>query len=114
MSNQTKIQKEECMDLKIDKASDKFNLKAKKLTNKFNSSLIDLEIIIEEIEKINNNKRLGINKAKSHIKKILEEFNAEKKELEWELRFLTLKCIFCKYLNDYKKERQAREVRRKS
>ena len=44
MSNQTNIQKEE------------LNLKATKLTNKFNNSLKDLEILIEEIEKINNNK----------------------------------------------------------
>ena len=39
------------MDLKIDKATDEFNLKARKLTNKFNNSLMDLEIIIEEIKK---------------------------------------------------------------
>ena len=43
MSIQTKIQKEE------------LNLKARKLRNKFNNSLIDL-IIIEEIEKLNKNK----------------------------------------------------------
>ena len=38
-----------------------------------------------------------------HIKKILKEFIRKKtEELEWELRFLILKCIFCKYLSDYK------------
>ena len=114
MSSQTKVQKEEFMDLKTEKASDELNLKARKSTNKFNNSLIDLEIITEETEKMNNNKRLGTNKAKRQIKKILKEFKTKKTEqLEWELRFLTLKCIFCKYLSDYKKEREAIEVRRK-
>ena len=65
MSTLTKTQKEESMDLKIDKASDKLNLKARKLTNKFNNSLIDLKIIIKEIEKINNNKRLKMKKQKA-------------------------------------------------
>ena len=57
MSNQTNIQKED------------LNLKARKLTNKFNNSLKDLEILIEEIEKINNNKRLGIKKKQKGILK---------------------------------------------
>ena len=38
----TKIQIEESMELKIYKALDELNLKARKLTNKFNNSLIDL------------------------------------------------------------------------
>ena len=42
MSALTKIQEE---------ISNKFNLKVKKLANKFDKSLIDLEIIIEETEK---------------------------------------------------------------
>ena len=42
MSALTKIQKE---------ISNKLNLKVKKLANKFDKSLIDLEIIIEETEK---------------------------------------------------------------
>ena len=54
MSSLTKTHEEESMDLKIYKASDELNLKARKLTNKFNNSLTDLRIIIEEIEKINN------------------------------------------------------------
>ena len=37
MSSLTKTQKEESMDLKIDKALDEINLKARKLTNKFNN-----------------------------------------------------------------------------
>ena len=57
MSNQTNIQKED------------LNLKARKLTNKFNNSLKNLEILIEEIEKINNNKRLGIKKKQKGILK---------------------------------------------
>ena len=69
MPSQTKIQKEKSMDLKINKASDELKLKARKLTDKINNSLIDFEIIKEEIEKINNNKRLGIKKAKYIIKK---------------------------------------------
>ena len=50
------------MDLKIDKASDELHLKARKLTNKFDNSLRDLEIIIEEIEKVKNNGRIKIEK----------------------------------------------------
>ena len=57
MSSLTKTQKEDSMDLKIDKVLDELNLKARKLTHKFNNSVMDLEIIIEEIEKINDNKR---------------------------------------------------------
>ena len=48
MSSLTKIQEE---------VSNELNLKVRKLANKFNNSLIDLEIIKEEIEKINNNKK---------------------------------------------------------
>ena len=69
MSSLTKTQKVDPMDLKIDKASDGLTSKVRKLTNKFNNSLMDLEIIIEEREKINNNKRLGIKKAKDSLKK---------------------------------------------
>ena len=53
------------MDLKIGKVLDEFNLKARKLTNKFNNSLMDLEIITEEIQNINNDKRLEIKKQKA-------------------------------------------------
>lgn len=38
------------MDLKINKVSDGLKLKERKLTNKFNNSLVDL--IIKQIEKI--------------------------------------------------------------
>ena len=92
------------MDLEIGKSSDELNLKARKLTNKFNNSLrlrlridlvIDLEIIKEEIEKINNNERLETEKTKVMIKKVLEEFKTEKiDELEWKLKCLTLKWRF--------------------
>ena len=41
MSSLTKTQTEESVDLKIDKASDELNLKTRKLTNKFNNSLIE-------------------------------------------------------------------------
>ena len=57
MSGQTKTQKEESIDIKIDKALDEISLKTRRLINKLNNSLIDLEIIIEEIEKINNIER---------------------------------------------------------
>ena len=90
MSSLTKTQKEESMDLKIDKASDEPNLKARKLTNKLNNSLIDLEIITEGIEKINNNQRLEIEQTKCIIRKVLQRFKTEKtEELEWNLKFLT-------------------------
>ena len=93
------------MDLKTEKVLDELNLKARKLTNKFNNSLMDLEIIIEQIEKISNNKRLEIKKTKCLIKKVLEEFKTERtKGLEWNLKFLILKCRFFKYLK--KKEKQ--------
>ena len=46
------------------------NLQVRKLTNKFNNSLIDLEIvIIKEIEKINNNERLEIKKMNTRSEK---------------------------------------------
>ena len=44
----------------MDKVSDEINLKGRKVPNKFNNSLIDLEMIIDEVEKINNNERLEI------------------------------------------------------
>ena len=37
--------------------SNELDLKIRKVTNKFNNILIDLKIIIEEIEKLNNNER---------------------------------------------------------
>ena len=46
------------MNLKIDKASDELNFKIKKLTNKLNNNIIDLDIIFERIEERNDNKRL--------------------------------------------------------
>ena len=102
------------MYLKIDKASKGLNLKARKLTKKFNDSLIDLEMIIEEIEKIDNNKRLEVRIIKGIITKVLEEFKTEKtEELQCNLTFLTLKCRFFKYLGDYVEERKAREMARK-
>ena len=114
MSSLTKTQKEESMDLKIGKVLDNLNIRARKLTNKFNNSLMDLEIIIEEIQKINNNKRLEIQKTKGIVKKVLENLKTEKtEELEWNLKFLTLKCRFFKYLSDYEEERKAREMTKK-
>ena len=90
MSSLKKLKKEESMDLKINKALDELNLKARKLTNKFNS-LIDLEIIIEEIEKIHNNKRLGIKKAKSILKKILEEFKTKDRRVRMGIKIFNIK-----------------------
>ena len=114
MSSQTKTQIEESMDLKIDKPSDQLNLKARKVINKFNNGLIDLEIILEEIAKINNNKRLAIEKTKGMTKTTLKEFKTEKTEgLQWNLKFLILKCRFFKYLSDYEEKRKAREITRK-
>ena len=90
MSSLKKLKKEEPMDLKINKALDELNLKARKLTNKFNS-LIDLEIIIEEIEKIHNNKRLGIKKAKSILKKILEELKTKDRRVRMGIKIFNIK-----------------------
>ena len=45
------------MNLKVDKASDELNLKIKKIANKLNNNIIDLDIIFERIEEINVNKR---------------------------------------------------------
>ena len=61
MSSFIKIQKEISYDL---------NLKVRKLANKFNNSLIDLKIIIEEIEKINNNERLKTEKREGSTRKV--------------------------------------------
>ena len=46
------------MNLKIGKASDDLHLKIKKMANKLNNNIIDLDIIFERIEEINVNKRL--------------------------------------------------------
>ena len=62
MSSFIKIQKEISYDL---------NLKVRKLANKFNNSLVDLKIIIEEIEKINNNERLKTEKREGSTRKVL-------------------------------------------
>ena len=43
--------------------SNEFNLTVRKLANKLNNSLIDLEFIVEKIEKMNNNERLEIEKT---------------------------------------------------
>ena len=56
MSIPTKTQNRESMDL------DEFNLTVRKLANKLNNSLIDLEFIVEKIEKMNNNERLELEK----------------------------------------------------
>ena len=60
MSSLIKIQEE---------ISNELNLKIRKLTNKFNNSLIDLEITIEDTEIINNNARLKAEKSRRHDKK---------------------------------------------
>ena len=57
MSIPTKTQNRESMDL------DEFSLTVRKLANKLNNSLIDLEFIVEKIEKMNNNERLEIEKT---------------------------------------------------
>ena len=58
MSNLTKMKRE--TKLIFDKAFNERNLKVRKSRDKFNNSLIELEIIIEDIEKINNNERLEV------------------------------------------------------
>lgn len=59
MSNSTITSlKEKYMNLKIGKASDDLHLKIKKIANKLNNNIIDLDIIFERIEEINVNKRL--------------------------------------------------------
>ena len=86
----TKIQEE---------ISNRMNLKLRKLASNFNNSLIDLEIIIEEREKINNNKRLEIEKTEGMTRKVLEE-------LEWELKYLTIKNRSFRNLSDYEEEKE--------
>ena len=68
------------MDLKKDKVLDQLNLKLRKLTNKFNNSLTDLQIIIGEIEKIYNNERLETERTEDIMETIIME-------LSWKLRF---------------------------
>ena len=72
------------MDLKKDKVLDELNLKLRKLTNKFNNSLTNLQIIIGEIGKIYNNERLEIERTEDIMETIIME-------LSWKLRFLTVK-----------------------
>ena len=91
MSNLTKAQGE--MKSMFDDAPNKLNLM---ITYKIKSldlidNLIDFEIIIKEIEKINKNERL-----EDMIRKVLYEFKTEKTEvLKLKSRFLTLnKQIF--------------------
>ena len=72
------------MDLKKDKVLDELNLKLRKLTNKFNNSLTDLQIIIGEIGKIYNNERLEIERTEDIMETIIME-------LSWKLSFLTVK-----------------------
>ena len=55
MSIPKKTQNRESMD-------SKFNLTVRKLANKLNNSLINLEFIVEKIEKMNNNERLELEK----------------------------------------------------
>ena len=86
----TKIQEE---------ISNRMNLKLRKLASNFNNSLIDLEIIIKEREKINNNERLETEKTEGMTRKVLEE-------LEWELKFLTIKNRSFRNLSDYEEEKE--------
>ena len=63
-----------CQALKIiqeiqELISKELNLKVKKLINKFNNSLIELEIKTKEIEKVNENDRLKTEKNRKHGKK---------------------------------------------
>ena len=78
MSSLTKIQGE--IKQMFDKASDELNLM---ITNKIKSldlidNLMGFKIIIEEIEKINNNERLEVKKIEEIIRKVLGEFKTEK------------------------------------
>ena len=64
----------------FDKASDGLNLM---ITNKIKSldlidNLMDFNIIIEEIEKLNNNERLEVKKIEEITRKVLGEFKTEK------------------------------------
>ena len=63
MSSLIKIQEE---------ISNELNLKVRKLTNKFNNGLIDLEITIENTEKTNNNERLKAEKSRRYDKKSIK------------------------------------------
>ena len=67
MSNLTKMKGQ--TKLIFDKAFNERNLKVRKSRDKFNNSLIELEIIIEDIEKINNNERLGVKEKWRHDEK---------------------------------------------
>ena len=56
------------------------NKMERKLVKKIIDSLVDLRMMIEEIEKINNNKRLEVEKIKDTTRKVLKEFKTEKTE----------------------------------
>ena len=90
------------------------HLKVRKLTNKFNNILTELETIIEEIEKVNNNERLKKEKPEGMIRKVSAEYRTKKtEELEWELRFLTIKNRYSRNLSDYEEEKEAKKSTRK-
>ena len=81
-----------------EKTSNELNLKLRKITNKFNNSLINLEIMREEIEKINNNERLKTEKTE---------------KLECKLRFLTISSRSLRNLSDYDENKEAKKATRK-
>ena len=81
-----------------EETSNELNLKLRKVTNKFNNSLINLEIMREEIEKINNNERLKTEKTE---------------ELECKLRFLTINSRSFRNLSDYDENKEAKKATRK-
>ena len=60
-------------------------------------SLTELEIIIEDRNKINDNKILEIKETKQMIENVLKEFKEDKEDgLEKKLRILTAKNLFLK------------------
>ena len=81
-----------------EETSNELNLKLRKVTNKFNNSLINLEIMREEIEKINNNERLKTEKTE---------------KLECKLRFLTISSRSFRNLSDYDENKEAKKATRK-
>ena len=70
--------------------------------------------MIEETEKINNNKRLKIKETEDMIRKVLKEFKPENRRVRTEIKiFSTKKQIFYKTKWIWRRKK-AREITRKS
>ena len=91
---------------------DEFNLTVRKLANKLNNSLIDLEFIVEKIEKMNNNERLELEKQHNN-KSIRRIQNRKDRRVGMKIMIFSSRMQIFKDLNNYEKEKEVKEMTRK-